>query len=179
MESIERKGSLKAIIRARTVLNDPFNCRPGVRDHLGHINRQASRVASAPSFCERAISENLVWLIAVLRDGTLLNTGSFRHPQLSAHFSRNWPYTERRKKVASVHISSMAAVASTLCGIELFGLPLTLSYDSELAVESKHHPIRAGQQEGARRGGALIQMALLVLLRSIASFTQVPSPFPW
>ncbi|KAI9464950.1 hypothetical protein BJY52DRAFT_1202512 [Lactarius psammicola] len=77
VECIDWKGSLQAIIRARTVLNDPSKCRPGERETILRILIAMLRgAAPAPSFCEKTLSENLVWLVAKLRDGALLNDGS-------------------------------------------------------------------------------------------------------
>ena len=53
----------------------------GTRDHLAYIDHNASRASSVPSFCEKALSENLVWLIAMLRGGALRNDEF--HPLLS------------------------------------------------------------------------------------------------
>ncbi|KAI9460482.1 hypothetical protein BJY52DRAFT_1148041 [Lactarius psammicola] len=77
MENIDWKGSLRAIIRARTVLNDPTKCRPGERVTILRTLIAMLRGATpAPSFCEKTLSKNLVWLVAMLRDGTLLDDGS-------------------------------------------------------------------------------------------------------
>jgi hypothetical protein len=73
-ESIDWKGSLQAITRARIVLKDPSKCRPGERETILRTLISLLRgAAPAPSFCEETLSENLVWLVAMLRDGTLLN----------------------------------------------------------------------------------------------------------
>ncbi|KAH8997404.1 hypothetical protein EDB92DRAFT_2101458 [Lactarius akahatsu] len=71
-ESINWKSSLQAIIRARTVLNDPSKCRPQERETI--LRTVMLRGATpAPSFCEKMLSKNLVWLVMMLRDGALLN----------------------------------------------------------------------------------------------------------
>ena len=76
-ESIDWKASLQAIIRARTVLNDPSKCRPGERETILRTLIDMLRgAAPAPSFCDKTLSDNLVWLVAMLRDGTLLNDGT-------------------------------------------------------------------------------------------------------
>ncbi|KAH9080329.1 hypothetical protein EDB83DRAFT_2513237 [Lactarius deliciosus] len=85
MESIDWKGSLQAIIRARTVLKDPSKCRPGERETiLRTLIAMLRGAAPAPSFCEKTLSDNLVWLVAKLRDGTLLNDGSLPLSQTEA-----------------------------------------------------------------------------------------------
>ncbi len=74
--SIDWKGSLQAIIRARTVLNDPSKCRPGERETiLRTLIAMLRGAAPAPSFSEKTPSENMVWLVAKLRHGALLNDG--------------------------------------------------------------------------------------------------------
>ncbi|KAI9443387.1 hypothetical protein H4582DRAFT_1808368 [Lactarius indigo] len=76
MESIDWKGSLQAIIRARTVLSDPSKCRLDERETiLRTLIAMLRGAAPAPSW-EKTLSKNLVWLVARLRDGTLLNDGS-------------------------------------------------------------------------------------------------------
>ena len=76
-ERIDWKGSLQAIVRARIVLNDPSKCRPEERETiLSTLVALLRGAAPAPSFCERTLSQNLIWLVAMLRDGTLLNDGS-------------------------------------------------------------------------------------------------------
>lgn len=73
-EDIDWKGSLQAIIRARTVLTDPSKCRPGERkDILRTLIQLLRGAAPAQSFEGRNLSENLVWLVAMLRDGVFLN----------------------------------------------------------------------------------------------------------
>ena len=77
IESIDWKGSLQAIIRARTVLSDPSKCRPGERKTvLRTLIAMLRGAAPAPLFTEQTPSQNLVWLVAMLRDGTLLNDGT-------------------------------------------------------------------------------------------------------
>ncbi|KAH9044592.1 hypothetical protein EDB85DRAFT_2070730 [Lactarius pseudohatsudake] len=74
VESIDWKSSLQAIIRARTVLNDPSKCRPQERETILRTLIVMLRGATpAPSFCEKTLSKNLVWLVTMLRDGALLN----------------------------------------------------------------------------------------------------------
>jgi hypothetical protein len=73
-EDIDWKGSLQAIIRARTVLTDPSKCRPGERkDILRTLIQLLRGAAPAQSFGGCNLSENLVWLVAMLRDGVFLN----------------------------------------------------------------------------------------------------------
>lgn len=73
-ESIDWKGSLQAIIRARAVLAHPAKRRPGEREAILRTLIKLLRGARpAPAFGEEALSENLVWLVAVLRDGVFLN----------------------------------------------------------------------------------------------------------
>ena len=73
-EHIDWKGSLQAIVRARTVLADPSKCRPGERDVILHtLIRLLRGAAPAPSFGGNNLSENLVWLVTMLRDGVFLN----------------------------------------------------------------------------------------------------------
>ncbi len=72
-ESIDWKGSLQAIIRARTVLWDPSKCRPGEREViLRTLIKMLHDATPAASFSENAVSENLIWLVAMLRDGAFL-----------------------------------------------------------------------------------------------------------
>ena len=76
MESIDWKGSLQAIIRARTLLNNPSKCRPGERETIFRTFISMLRGATAAhSFCEKTLSKNLIWLVAMLRDGAFLNDG--------------------------------------------------------------------------------------------------------
>ena len=76
-ERIDWKGSLQAIVRARIVLNDPSKCRPGERETILRTLIALLRGATpAPSFCKKTLSDNLVWLVTMLRDGTLLNDGT-------------------------------------------------------------------------------------------------------
>ncbi|KAF8272752.1 hypothetical protein EI94DRAFT_1769606 [Lactarius quietus] len=83
--SIDWKGSLQAIVRAKIVLNDPSKCRPGERETiLRTLIVMLRGAAPAPSFCEKTLSENLVWLVAKLRDGTLLNDGTRPSSQTEA-----------------------------------------------------------------------------------------------
>ena len=73
-EDIDWKGLLQAIIRARTVVMDPSKCRPGERKEVLRTLIQMLRgAAPAESFGGDSLSENLVWLVAMLRDGTFLN----------------------------------------------------------------------------------------------------------
>lgn len=73
-ERIDWKGSLQALIRARTVLTDPSKCRPGEREVILHtLIRLLRGAAPAPSFGGNNLSENLVWLATMLRDGIFLN----------------------------------------------------------------------------------------------------------
>jgi len=73
-EDIDWKGSLQAIIRARTVVTDPSKCRPGERKDILRTLIQLLRGATpAQSFGGHNLSENLVWLVAMLRDGVFLN----------------------------------------------------------------------------------------------------------
>jgi hypothetical protein len=73
-ECIDWKGSLQSIIRARTVLTDPSKCRPGERAALLRTLIKLLRgAAPTPSFGGTGLSENLVWLVAMLRDGVFLN----------------------------------------------------------------------------------------------------------
>jgi hypothetical protein len=73
-ESIDWKGSLQAIIRARTVLLDPSKCRPGERQvvlrTLIKMLRDATPATSSGG--NDTLSENLIWLVAMLRDGVFL-----------------------------------------------------------------------------------------------------------
>ncbi|KAI0252115.1 hypothetical protein BJV78DRAFT_1125038 [Lactifluus subvellereus] len=72
-ESIDWKRSLQAIIRARTVLADPSKCRPGERETiLRTLVKMLRSSPPAPSFGEKTLSENVVWLVAMLRDGVFL-----------------------------------------------------------------------------------------------------------
>jgi hypothetical protein len=72
-ESIDWKGSLQAIIRARTVLMDPSKCRPGEREVILRTLIKMLRDATpATSFIGNTLSENLIWLVAMLRDGAFL-----------------------------------------------------------------------------------------------------------
>lgn len=73
-EDIDWKSSLQAIVRARTVLTDPSKCRPGERkDILRTLIQLLRGAAPAQSFGGDNLSENLVWLVAMLRDGVFLN----------------------------------------------------------------------------------------------------------
>lgn len=73
-ESINWKGSLQAIIRARTVLTDPSKCRPDEREViLCTLIGMLHGAAPASSFVNDTPSENLIWLVAMLRDGVFLN----------------------------------------------------------------------------------------------------------
>ena len=73
-ETIDWKRSLQAIIRARTVLADPSKCRPGERkDVLRTLIQLLRGAAPAQSFGGNNLSENLVWLVATLRDSTFLD----------------------------------------------------------------------------------------------------------
>jgi F-box domain len=75
-ESIDWKGSLQAVIRARTVLADPSKCRPGEREVILRTLTQILRnAAPASSFSEKTRSKNLVWLVTMLRDGVFLTDG--------------------------------------------------------------------------------------------------------
>jgi hypothetical protein len=72
-ESIDWRGSLQAIIRARTVLRDPSKCRPGEREVILRTLIKMLRDATpATSHSGNNLSENLIWLVAVLRDGAFL-----------------------------------------------------------------------------------------------------------
>jgi F-box-like len=72
-ESIDWKGSLQAIIRARTVLADPSKCRPGERETiLRTLIKLLRGAAPASPFCEKTRSANLIWLVKMLRDGLFL-----------------------------------------------------------------------------------------------------------
>jgi F-box-like len=72
-ESIDWKGSLQAIVRARTVLMDPSKCRPGEREAILRTLIKMLRDATpATSFIGNTLSENLIWLVAMLRDGAFL-----------------------------------------------------------------------------------------------------------
>ena len=73
-EDIDWKGLLQAIIRARTVVMDPSKCRLGERKKVLRTLIQMLRgAAPAESFGGDNLSENLVWLVAMLRDGNFLN----------------------------------------------------------------------------------------------------------
>jgi hypothetical protein len=73
-ERIDWKGSLQAIVRARTVLTDPSKCRPGEREIvLRTLIRLLRGAAPASSFGGNNLSENLVWLVSMLRDGVFLD----------------------------------------------------------------------------------------------------------
>lgn len=77
--SIDWKGSLQAIIRARTVLADMSKCRPGERETiLRTLVKMLRSAPPAPSFGEKALSKNVVWLVAMLRDGFFLTDGLSR-----------------------------------------------------------------------------------------------------
>jgi hypothetical protein len=73
-ESVDWKGSLQAIIRARTVLLDPSKCRPGEREVvLRTLIKMLRGATPATSFGgNNTLSENLIWLVAMLRDGVFL-----------------------------------------------------------------------------------------------------------
>lgn len=72
-QSIDWKGSLQAIIRARTVLLDPSKCRPGEREVILRTLIKMLRDATpATSYSGNALSENLIWLATMLRDGAFL-----------------------------------------------------------------------------------------------------------
>lgn len=73
--NIDWKGSLQAIVRARTVLlaRDPSKCRPGEREAILHTLIKMLRDATpATSHSGYALSQNIVWLVAMLRDGVFL-----------------------------------------------------------------------------------------------------------
>lgn len=73
-EDINWKGLLQAIVRARTVVMDPSKCRPGERaDILRTLIKMLRGATPAPSFGGNSLSGNLVWLVAMLRDGAFLN----------------------------------------------------------------------------------------------------------
>jgi len=73
-EEINWKGSLQDFIRARTVLEDPSKCRPGEREViLRTLIKLLRGAAPAPSFGGKTPSENLIWLVSMLRDGVFLN----------------------------------------------------------------------------------------------------------
>ncbi len=77
VESINWMRSLQAIIRARTVLKDPSKCRRGEREiTLRTLVAMLRGATPTPSISEKTLSKNLVWLVAMLRQGTLLNDGS-------------------------------------------------------------------------------------------------------
>jgi len=73
-ESIDWRTSLQAIIRARTVLLDPSKCRPGEREvvlcTLIKMLRDATQASTFGG--NKTLSENLIWLVAMLRDGVFL-----------------------------------------------------------------------------------------------------------
>jgi hypothetical protein len=74
LETIGWKDTLQAIIRARTVLLDPSKCRPGelevVLRTLVRMLRCATPATSSTG--GNTASENLIWLVAMLRDGVFL-----------------------------------------------------------------------------------------------------------
>ena len=73
-ERIDWKGSLQAIIRARTVLMDPSKCRPGEHEVILRTLIKMLRDATPATSRDggNMLSENLVWLVAMLRDGVFL-----------------------------------------------------------------------------------------------------------
>jgi hypothetical protein len=72
-ESIDWKGSLQAIIRARTVVMDPSKCRPGEREvTLRTLIKMLRDATPATSYNGNTLSGNLIWLVVLLRDGAFL-----------------------------------------------------------------------------------------------------------
>ncbi|KAI0260673.1 hypothetical protein BC834DRAFT_831460 [Gloeopeniophorella convolvens] len=81
-ESIDWMRSLQSIMRARTVLADPSRCRPGERATiLRTLIGLIVGAAPAPSFSDVTLSENLIWLAAMLRDGVLLECAPDETPE--------------------------------------------------------------------------------------------------
>lgn len=73
-ESINWKGELQAIIRARTVVMDPHKCRLGEsKVILRTLIKMLRNAAPATSCGMNTLSENLIWLVAMLRDGAFLS----------------------------------------------------------------------------------------------------------
>ena len=84
LDNIDWKGSLQAIIRARTVLTNPSKCRPGEQEAiLRTLIKMLRDAAPAPSSSGNTPSQNLTWLAAMLRDGMFL-TSDAPGSQLSA-----------------------------------------------------------------------------------------------
>ena len=71
-ESIDWKGTLQSIIRARTVLLDPSKCRPGEQETILRTLIKMLRTATPATSGGNTLSENLIWLVAMLRDGVFL-----------------------------------------------------------------------------------------------------------
>ena len=85
LENIDWKGSLQAIIRARTVLTNPSKCRPGEQEAiLRTLIKMLRDAAPATSSSGNTPSENLIWLAAMLRDGAFLTSDAPGSHLLSA-----------------------------------------------------------------------------------------------
>lgn len=65
---------LQRIIRARTIVEEPSKCKPSEREEvLGTLVRLATHVPPTHPVLREPISENLLWIAAMLRRGTLLD----------------------------------------------------------------------------------------------------------